>query len=456
VNVQLNSLSETRKSLVVTLSPEEIGTERKAVVAEFIRQARLPGFRPGKAPATLIERKFAKEIAGELQQKVVSRAYQEGREQEKLDVLALVGVEPVEIQDGAEATVTLTVDIAPQFELPAYTGLAVKVPATDVADDEVEQVITRLRGDRAEFKTTERAAQKGDYVKLAYEGSVDGQAIVEIVPEKQIYGKVPQTWVEVESEEDGIIPGLGNQISGLKPGDKKTVDVNFPAEFAAVPALAGKAASYAIEVQEIRERILPEIDEAFLQAHRADSIEGLKTDVANNLKLAKERDVHGAKRAQVMDALAKAVSFEAPESLVESETQQVLRRVIGENMRQGVPEDVFEKNKEELYATAREQAVQRVKLQLVCERIAETEQVKVENEDMQNYVLNHAMRTQQSPDKVVQELAKDREAVRALQRGILFDKTVDLIVSKANVTVLSAEETAALAAAHAAATTARA
>jgi len=454
VNVQLNSLSDTRKSLVVSLSPEEVATERKAVVGEFVAQARLPGFRPGKAPASLIERKFAKEIAGELQQKVVSRAYQEGREKEKLDVLALVNVEPGEINDGAEATVTLTVDVVPQFELPNYTGLEVKVPAIDISEDEVQQIIDRLRGDRAEFKTTERAAQKGDYVKLAYEGTVDGQAIVELVPEKQIYGKVPQTWVEVESEEDGIIPGLGNEIAGLKPGDKKTVAVSFPAEFSAAPALAGKSASYAIEVQEIRERILPEIDDAFLKAHRADSLDGLKTDISNNLKLAKERDAHGAKRAQVMDAIAKAVSFEVPESLVESETQQVLRRVIGENMRQGVPEEVFEKNKEELYSKAREQAALRAKLQLVCERIAEAEQVKVENEDMQNYVLNHAMRTQQSPDKVVQELSKNREAVRELQRSILFDKAVDFVVSKASVTTLSAEETAALAAS--AATTAKA
>jgi len=451
VNVQLNSLSDTRKSLVVSLSPEEVATERKAVVGEFIAQARLPGFRPGKAPASLIERKFAKEIAIQLQQKVVSRAYQEGREKEKLEVLALVNVEPGEIKDGAETTVTVTVDVLPNFDLPNYTGIEVKVPAVDVSEDEVQQVIDGLRGDRAEFKTTERAAQKGDYVKLAYEGSVDGQPIVELVPDKQIYGKVPQTWAEVESEEDGIIPGLGNEIAGLKAGDQKTVAISFPAEFSAAPALAGKSASYAIEVLEIRERILPEIDEAFLKAHRADTLEGLKTDISNNLKLAKERDVHGAKRAQVMDALAKAVSFEAPESLVEDETQQVLRRVIGENMRQGVSEDVFEKNKEELYAKAHETAIQRVKLQLVCERIAEAEQVKVENEDMQNYVVNHAMRTQQSPDKVVQELTKNRDAVRELQRSILFDKAVDLIVSKASVTVLSAEETAALAASAAAA-----
>ncbi|KXU36574.1 trigger factor [Cephaloticoccus primus] len=448
MNVQLNSLTDTRKTLVISLSAEEVATEHKAVVGEFVRQARLPGFRPGKAPAAMIERRFAKEIAGELQQKVVSRAYETGREQEKLDVLSLVNVEPGEIKLGAEATVTVTVDVRPEFALPEYTGIEVKVPANEVSAEEVEEVIERLRGERAEFKPAERASQKSDYVKLAYEGTVEGQAIVELVPEKQIYGKVPQTWVEVESEEDGIIPGLGNHISGLKAGEKKTVEIEFPAEFATAPALAGKKASYAIEILEIRERILPEIDEAFLKScGGVESLDELKSQVSKDMAEEKDRRIQSSKRAQVMEALAAKLSFEPPESLVEGETQQVLRQVMSENLRRGVSPETFEQNKEELYAKARETAVRNVKLQLALARIAEAEKVTVENEDMQRYVINRAMQTQQSPDKVVQELTKDRAAVRDLQQRILFDKAVDLIVSKATVTTFSAEEAAAVAAA---------
>src|SRR6185295_17235895 len=100
------------------------------------------------------------------------------------------------------------------------------------------------------FKATDRAAQKGDYVKLAYEGHIDGQPITELAPDKQLYGKVPQTWEEVEGANEGVIPGLGKQLAGLKPGDKKDVTIKFPIAFAPVPALSGKTATYAIEVQE--------------------------------------------------------------------------------------------------------------------------------------------------------------------------------------------------------------
>src|SRR5690606_25615726 len=144
----------------------------------------------------------------------------------------------------------------------------------------------------------------------------------------QIYGKVPQTWEEVEGEHEGVIPGLGKQLAGLKTGDKKDVTVSFPAEFSAAPALAGKSATYAIEVQEIRERVLPPIDEEFLKSNQADSLDALKDNVRNNIKFQKEGRNRSEQRRQVTDALLEKLTFDAPESLVESETQGVLRQFI--------------------------------------------------------------------------------------------------------------------------------
>ncbi len=433
MNVQLNSVSDTRKNLVVTLDKSEVDTEHQAVVAEFSQMAKIPGFRPGKAPAAMVVKRFGKEIAEEFKQKVVSKAYRGALEQQKLDVLNVVNVEPGQVEAGLSAAITITLDVRPEFQLPEYSGLETTVASTDATDAEVDQIIESLRSERAEFKTAERPSAKGDYVKLAYEGTVDGKPIAELAADKQIYGKVPQTWEEVEGANEGVIPGLGKDLAGVKAGDKKNVNIIFPADFAPVPALAGKNAVYAIEVQEVRERALPPLDEAFFKANQVDDLAALKTSVSNNLKLQKEHQNRSEQRRQVIDALAAKVEFAVPDSLVENETQGVLRQFIEENMRRGIPQEQFEKDKKQLFDNARQAATKRVKVQLMLAKIAEAEKLTVTDKDIDTFIYREAMRTQQKPDKLVKALSSDREQLRAVQQSIIFDKSVDFLVSKAKV-----------------------
>jgi len=290
-----------------------------------------------------------------------------------------------------------------------------------------------MRAERADFKVADRAAAKGDYVKLAYEGTVDGKSILEIAPDKQIYSKVPQTWEEVEGEQEGLIPGLGKQLAGLKAGDKKTVSITFAADFAAVPALAGKTAEYAVDVQEIRERILPPMDAEFFKAQQVENIEGLKAKITNGLKARKEQTNRQAQRQQVAEALAAKVEFSVPESMVDGETQNVLRNFIEENMRRGIPQEQFEKDKKNLFESAKKAASGRVKTQLILAKIAEQEKISVTEKDIDAYIYREAMMNNARPDKLVKDLSKDRDRLRSVQQAIIFDKTLDLLVSKATV-----------------------
>jgi len=433
VNIEIKDVSETRKSLVVALDQSEVAAEHQATVAEFSKMARLPGFRPGKAPAALVLKHYGKEIGDEFKQKVVSKAYRNGLEESKLEVMSLTGVEPGEIDSAKAATVTFTLDVRPTFAVPDYAGLQTEVLPVEPTEAEVDQVIEGMRAERADFKVAERAAQKGDYVKLAYEGTVEGKPILEIAPDKQIYGKVPQTWEEVEGEQEGLIPGLGKQLAGLKAGDKKTVTITFAADFAAVPALAGKSADYAVDVQEIRERILPPLDAEFFKAHQAENIESLKAKITSSLKARKDQANRQAQRRQVSEAISAKVEFAVPESMVEGETQNVLRNFIEENMRRGVPQEQFEKDKKELFESAKKAAVGRVKTQLILARIAEQEKISVTEKDIDAFIYREAMMNNARPDKLVKDLSKDRERLRAVQQSIIFDKTLDLLVSKATV-----------------------
>lgn len=436
MNIEIKDVSATRKALVVSLDQAEVAAEHQATVAEFGRMARLPGFRPGKAPAAMVLKRYAKEIEEEFKQKVVAKAYRGGLDQAKLDVLTVANVDSGAIAGDAATTITFTVDVRPTFTLPDYSNLTTEIRPAEPNDAEVEAVIEQLRGERADFKVAERPAQKGDYVKLAYEGKIDGQPILELAGEKQIYGKVPQTWEEVEGEQDGLIPGLGKQLAGVKAGDTRDVTVTFPAEFAAVPALSGKTATYAVEIQEIRERVLPPLDETFFKAQQVDDLAGLQSKIRTNLKGRKEYENRQAQRRQVSDALNAKVDFAVPESLVENETQHVLRNFMEENMRRGVPQEQFEKDKKELYEGAKKAATTRVKTQLLLAKIAAEEKLNVTEDDINNFIYRESVMNNARPEKIAKDLAKDRDRLRAVQQSIIFDKTLDLLVSKAKVIIL--------------------
>jgi trigger factor len=384
-------------------------------------------------------KRFGKDIADEFKQKVVSKAYQTGLAQSKLDVMQLVDAMPGELVSGQAAEIRFTVDVRPQFELPAYDALETEVAPVEATDEEVDRAIEAMRAERADFRVAERASAKGDFVKLSYEGTVDGKPIADLSPDRPIYGKAPQTWEEVDGSQEGLIPGLGRELSGLKSGEKRTVEIAFPAEFAPLPALAGAKAKYAVEILEVRERVLPEINDEFLKSHQADSLDALKTNVRNSLRMQKEYQNKSLQRRQVTEALVSKLDFELPASLIDLETQDVLRQFIEENMRRGVPQEQFEKDKKELFENARKAAAARVKMQLILGRIADQEGIKLTENDMNSFIYRESMRSGVSADKLVKQLSKDREQLRSMQQNIILDKTVEFLVSKAKVSTKAPE-----------------
>jgi trigger factor len=439
VNVQITDINETRKTLTVTLDKGEVDGEYNAILGEFTKQVSLPGFRPGKAPAAMVAKRFGRELKDEFKNKVIGKAYRDGLDQSKLEVLSLVEVEEGAIEPGLSAAIKLTVDVRPEFQLPDYHGLVTETQPTEPTAAEVDTVIEGLRTERADFKMADRAAAKGDYVRFGYEGTLDGQPLKDVVGDKALYAGAPQTWEEVEGANEGLLPGMSKHIAGLKAGDKKSVTLTFPADFAAVPALAEKSVTYAIEVQEVRERVLPALDEAFFKANQADDLAGLKAQVGASLKMRKEHENRAAQRRQVTDALLAKANFPVPDSLIASERDGVLRQFIEENMRRGVPPEQFESNKKELHDSATKAAVTRVKVQLMLARIATAEKIQVDEKDFNNWIMREAMRSGARPEKLAKDLGKDRDQLRAIQQQLLFDKALDFLVSQATVKTATAK-----------------
>ena len=412
---------------------EESAIERtqKQVVGEFSRQVRIPGFRPGKAPPNIILRKYARDVAGELERKSIAEAYEEMVENGRLQICSVVELEPGEIKVGQPAEITFLVDVEPEFTLPEYKGISVLVPPSQVSEEEVDRILHTLRSQRAEFKEKDGPAEDSDYVQVSYEGRLEGRPLEEIAPDQPLFARQSQTWEEASAER-GDFPGLAKQLIGLAAGDEKEITVDFDGDFE-IEALRGKSVQYDVKVTEIREKVLPELDEDFLAAFEVESVELLKHSIRADLTDRKEKERRRIMREQVLNFLGDKTSFDLPQSAVDEESEYLFQTML--EFRHNAQE--AEDDPAEVEAGLREDAVaearRRVKINRVLRKIAEIEHIQPEEKDYQNFIIKEAMQTRQMPEKIAKAINKDRSRLRAMQESIVFNKTLDFLVEQSTV-----------------------
>ena len=445
MNVTINDINETRKDVVVTISGDEVTQEESRILKSFIKQAKVPGFRPGKAPEARVRQLYSQQLNEELKNALMRTAYEQVVGHDEVDVYNVVEFpEPGNFLSGQEISLDLTIDVNPKFDLPEYKGIATEAPSTEVEDKEIDETIDRIRRQRADFEVVEREAAESDYVKLSYTGTLDGEPISDQLkdqPRLQAWGAVKDGWEEAgtdEAKQFGV-PAVIDALIGMKAGDTKTVEQVLADDFA-VEELQGKTVSYEIEVAEVRERKLPEIDEEFLKSVRSESLEDFKAQILDELEGKKQRDAEETQREQILKFLDEAIDIPLPESAVEAETQNAMGRIINQNMQMGLGEEEFEKNKEAIFAGATQAAQRDVKLQIILNRIAEKEEISVENEDLTRAVYSIAMQQRQKPEDLAKELRKDRGRVIQLQRQILFSKTLDYLLKESDSSTVAAVE----------------
>lgn len=431
MNIDIQNVTDTRKTLTVSFEASEIDAEESTLLKQFSTQVKIPGFRPGKAPAAMVRKRYKKELAGELRQRVLSKAYESGTKESKLNLINVVDLADVEIVAGSPAECKFTVDVRPEFEITDYKGIEATGLSEEISTEDIDTAIEASRKEKAEFSPVEREAATGDYIKFSHEGTIDGRAISEIAPEKPVYAKMPQTWEEIGSDQ-GLIPGLSAGLEGLKTGDKKEIEVEFPADFT-VESLQGQKAVYSVEALEVRERKLPDLDEEFFKTQGVKDLGELKERVESYLKTQKTQERRADIRRQVTEAIAGKVQISLPESLVEHETQMAMQQVVRNNVQKGVSQDVLEENKDDIHAQASAAAAEAVKLQLILTQIAEKEEIKIDDQDLSRYVFNRAYQSGQKPEAVAKELRKDQDQLRRIQSSLLYDKTLEFLVDEAKV-----------------------
>ena len=360
MNVTVNDVGPCKKLVRIELTEAEVGESFAAVEKDFLKHANLPGFRKGKAPRDVVLKSYAKDIKEEARRKVANDAYHKAVKEQNLKVYHLLEVEDTDLQNlerGKPAHLVITVEVVPTFELPAYRGLPAQRETRSVTEEDINHAIDLLRGRHAKFEKADREARQGDFLVVNYTGHVDGKPIAEVAPASRGLSTQQNFWIEVKDE--GFIPGFAQQLIGAKASDKRTVNVQFPPEV--VAPLGGQKAVYDVEVVEVKERVLPALDDAFAKQWEAEDVktlrEGVRGDLQNELNDKLRRSV----REQVVKFLLSQVNFEMPESAVLAETRSVIYQVVKENQDRGVSKEAIDKNKDQIFGMANSAAKERVK-----------------------------------------------------------------------------------------------
>ena len=423
--------------LQIELPPEEVEKEWDAIANSFARFAKIPGYRPGKAPRAVIDKRFRKEIQDELTKKLVSKSYHDAVEKEQLRVASLTNIEDIQFGEDKSMRFRATVVIVPEFELPDYKNIRVQLPDTKVSDAEVEEALERLREQSADFVDVPgRGLQMGDFAVLDFEGSMDSKPISEIAPQasKNLQGG-KKFWLHLAA--DNFLPKFCEQLVGQKPGETRLAIVEFPADFP-VKELAGKKADYAVTVREVKEKVLPPIDDALAaKIVTGKTLVDLRELLERDIEHAKEHDVERAKESQIMKYLHERIQFELPPALLQNETRRALAELVQRNRERGVTDEMLKEKERELIDGAAGVAAHRLKTNFILHRIVERENIEVAKEDVDLRIRQEAARYDISPEKMRKEL-QQKDVLDDVAEQILMGKTLDFL--KANVSIEPVQE----------------
>lgn len=429
VNVTVENQASCRKLVRIEVDATIVDAMFASVTKDFQKQAALPGFRPGKAPLPMVIKKHEPDIAEEVKRKLISENYRKAMEEQKLDVLGYPDVKDVQFGRGQALKFEAVLETAPSFELPEYKGLPAKREASAVTDADVEKALGVLRDQRVDYKTVERPLASSDIAVVNYTGTCEGKPITDIAPTAKGLTEQKGFWIPADSA--SFIPGFGEQIVGAKAGDKRTVNVVFPADFV-TQQLQGKNGVYDVELVEVKEKFMPEFNDEFAKSFGAESLEklreGVRTDLQNELTHKLDKSV----RNQVLKALHDKLNFDLPESIVEQETKNIVYGIVRENQNRGVSREVIEKEKDNIYAAAAQQAKGQVKTSFILRKIAEKEDIKVSNEEVLRRVHALAGAYQTEPKKFLQDLQK-RNGLIEVYDQLASEKVVELLQKNATI-----------------------
>lgn len=418
MQVTLERTDGLERRLRVEIPEERVKGEVDRRLTSIAQSARLPGFRPGKAPLKIIDAQYGQQVLQEVAGSLIETSLKDAFTQENLVPAGTPDIEPKTMERGKDLEYAARFDIYPEVKKIDLQGVELRRPVCEISDEDIDRTVETMRRQSMTYKSVERGAQEGDQVTVDFKGTIDGEPFAG--GEADNHQLVLGEGQFLKDFEDGII--------GARAGEKRTVTVNFPADYHG-EAVAGKAVEFEIEVHKVAEPKLPEVNEEFARSFgvKNGDLDAFRQEVADNL--ARERDdrVRRLTRTRVLDALIRENELEVPEKLVEREIESMIAMSRTMLEQQGLPTDEFNPDREQYRADAE----RRVAMGLILSEVVRENDVKPDADRVRERIEKMAASYEQ-PEAFKQWYYSSRERMQQIESMVLEEQVVELLLEGAD------------------------
>ena len=430
MKVELTDVSETKKTLTVEVPEEVVEAEVARITQRYARAARLPGFRPGKAPIQVVRRRFREDILHDVAHDLVPRVVGDALRDKGVQPVDTPKVRDLQLEEGKPLTFTAAIETAPHVDPGDLATLTVQRPEMPVTDEDVDQALSRLRDRLARMEPVEdRTAEHGDTVVMNLaRRRLTGPQGAEITPEE------PERHEGVSAEIGAAAnpPGFDEGLLGTTTGTRKTFEVTFPSDYD-VEEMAGARVEYDVEVTGLRRRVLPTLDDEFAKdLGEFKTLDDLRGRIREDLEQDAERERTRRMRQQLLEQLAGRMTGEVPEGMVAREVDRRVEEFARRLMDQGVDPREAAINWDEFRTQQQEPAVATVKSVLVLDEIVKREQLEVSEEEMDADISGYATRAGRTLGEVKAQLAQ-QDQLENIRTGLLREKAVAHAMARATI-----------------------
>jgi trigger factor len=424
VKAELIDVSECKKNLDIEIPQDVVDAEITHIAQEFARRARVPGFRPGKAPIGVVKTRFRDEILSEMMQHLMPKYFGDAVDQRKLDIVQSPRFESVDYTSGKPLKFKAVFEVYPQLNVTNYEGIPVAEVSSNVEDTEVDASLKKLQDDMAELAPVEedRPVKEGDFAEISYSGIIEGSEEPRVTGQKAVAEIGGPTTVKEFTE---------NLIGG-KAGEEKTFMVNYREDYPE-KRLAGKSVEYKVRIEAIKTKEIPEFNDEFAQRFgEYKTLDDLKVKIREDLEKHKREHAQEQMREKMLEWLEDNNEFELPDSLVERQLQIRVQRLLRDLGRQGINPERLDVDWGKIREDQQHQAIRDVKGSLILEHISEKENISVSDEEIEGEIDKIAAETNRPKEKVKEVLSRDSGLDR-LRGQIRNKKTLDLLQEKARI-----------------------
>ncbi|PTU73406.1 trigger factor [Pseudomonas mangrovi] len=417
MQVSVENTSALERRMTIGVPAERIETEVNKRLQQTARRAKVPGFRPGKVPMSVIRQRYEDSARQEALGELIQATFYEAIVEQKLNPAGTPAVEPKVFEKGKDLEYVATFEVFPEFEVGGFESIEVERLEAEVTDADLEKMLETLRKQNTRFEQVERAAQNDDQLNIDFVGKIDGEAFAG--------GSAKSTPLVIGSGR--MIPGFEEGLVGAKAGEERVVAVTFPEDYQNLD-LAGKAAEFTITVNSVSEPRLPELDDEFfaLFGIKEGGLEGFRTEVRKNMARELRQALKGKVKSQVMDGLLATNPIEVPKALVGSEVDRLRVQAVqqfGGNIKPDqLPAELFE-----------EQARRRVSLGLIISELVKQFELKPDEARVRELIEEMAS-AYQEPEQVVSWYYKNDQQLGEVRSVVLEEQVVDTVLGKAKVT----------------------